>query len=112
MGKYAATRKVRDSKFNKANSNWTMDDNALSRWLYGDWSESKLHEYEMLSRIPFIGEYMDYLLDVRADEEYLNRYGMTYSDIHNPKKLKQTYSGSRMYGSMLSVSENIALLYR
>lgn len=88
-------------------------DKRFSEWLYGEYDEEKLTQFELLHNIPVIGAYMDYKLDVRADQEYLNRYGMDYSDIHDPRKLKQTSSGSRMYGSSLNfVSKNVDKLYK
>lgn len=86
----------------------------IKDWLYADnWSEFKLKQYEIGTHVPFVGDYMDYLLDVRADEEYLRRYNMTYADVHDPRKLKQVSSGSRMYGyTMNFVSKNFGKLYK
>lgn len=82
-------------------------------WLYGEWSEDKLKAYEALNRVPIFGDYMDYLLDQRSDSEYLQRYGMDYSDIHDPRKLKQTSSGSALVGNSINfVSRNVSRLYR
>ena len=84
----------------------------LQDWLYGDWDEDKLHKFEALYRIPVIGDYMDYLLDIRSDDEYLQRYGMDYSDIHDPRDLHQSNSGSRIVQSAYRmISRNIDLLY-
>lgn len=91
----------------------TVIEDKASEWLYGEWSEEKLHQFEFLSNVPFVGNYLDYLLDKRADEEYLRRYGLDYSDIHDPRKLRQTSSGSRLAGSSLNfVSKNVTRLYR
>lgn len=82
-------------------------------WLYGPWSKEKLDTYEVLRSVPLFGDYMDYLLDVRSNSEYLNRYGMGYSDIHDPRKLRQSESGTRLVGSTYSfVSRNVNRLYR
>lgn len=82
-------------------------------WLYGEYDKEKLRQFEALHNVPVVSNYMDYLLDVRADEEYLRRYGMDYSDIHDPRKLKQVRSGSALYGSALNwVGKNIGRLYR
>lgn len=112
MGKYASTRGsiTYHKKSEKPGSDLTH--NGFSEWLYGEWSEEKLRRYELLHVIPGVSQYMDYLLAVRRDNEYLSRYGMDYSDIHDPSKLHQASAGSRFYGSLLNVSENIAMLYR
>lgn len=56
---------------------------------------------------------MDYKLDLRSDEEYLRRYGMSYEDVHDPRKLRQVSSGSRLYGTALNyVSKNVDKLYK
>lgn len=82
-------------------------------WLYGEWSEQKLKEFEILHNIPIVSNYMDYVLDHRADQEYLDRYGMDYSDIHDPRKLHQFSSGSSFVGSSVNfVSSNLHRLYR
>lgn len=84
-------------------------DKAMTDWLYSGWSKQKLDTYNALNVIPGIHQYMDYKLDVRRDEEYLRRYGMTYSDIHDPRKLSQVSSGAR---SLEWVSGNIKRLYK
>lgn len=110
MGKYVATSANR--RHNKSGlNNYTLTENGISRWLYGEWSEEKLRKYEMLNAVPGIHQYMDYLLDIRADNEYLRRYGMDYSDIHDPRKLRQASSGSSAFGTILNVSKNVAELY-
>lgn len=111
MGKYVAT-----TGFKKATKDWkgpnaTLENNAISEWLYGSWSKEKLREFELLHQVPVLSQYMDYLLDVRADDEYLRRYGMAYTDIHDPRKLRQSHSGFSYIGSMIGVSENVAKLY-
>lgn len=83
-------------------------DNGFSRWLYGDYDEGKLKTFEVLYSIPGIRNYMDMLLDYRADREYLNRYGMSWSDIHDPRKLHSVRSTS---GMISFVSENVDKLY-
>lgn len=111
MGKYAATRGFQRATKDWKGPNATLENNPISEWLYGSWSKEKLREFELLHQVPILRQYMDYLLDVRADDEYLNRYGMDYSDIHNPLKLKQAHSGFSYIGSIIGVSENIAKLY-
>lgn len=91
-----------------------LNDNAFSEWLYEDnWSETKLRQYELLDAVPIIHQYMDYLLSRRSDQEYLDRYGMDYSDIHDPRKLRQSSAASTLISSGVNfVSDNISRLYR
>lgn len=91
---------------------YTVDENPFSEWLYGDYDKEKLRHFEMLYATP-LHYYMDYLLDRRSDEEYLNRYGMDYTDIHDPRKLKQVSSAAHALGfTMNFVSDNVTRLYR
>lgn len=84
-------------------------------WLYGEYDEEKLKQFQIAYSVPGVRNYMDYLLDSRADQEYLRRYGMDYSDIHDPRKLRQTRSGAAVvstgYRAISSVSSNVARLY-
>lgn len=91
-----------------------LNDNAFSRWLYDDnWSETKLQVYELIDSTHLGHAYLDYLLSRRSDEEYLDRYGMDYPDIHDPRKLSQVSSASALIRSGLNfVSSNINRLYR
>lgn len=87
-------------------------DKKFTDWLYGSYDKNKLTMFELMYHTP-LGPYMDYKLDLRGDEEYLRRYGMSYEDVHDPRKLHQVSSGSRMYGSALSfVSKNVDKLYK
>lgn len=91
---------------------YTVDENPFSEWLYGEYDEEKLKHFEMLYSTP-LHYYMDYLLDRRADEEYLNRYGMDYPDIHDPRKLSQTGAFTELAHVGLNfVSDNVKRLYR
>lgn len=87
---------------------------AFQYWLLdAPWSETKLHAYELMNIVPGLHQYMDYLLDLRSDEEYLNRNGMDYSDIHDPRKLKQTNSGSNLARFGVNfISKNVESLYK
>lgn len=92
---------------------FSFENNGMSDWLYGEWNEDKLKKFEMMNNVPVLSNYMSYLLDRRADLEYLNRYGMDYSDIHDPRKLRQTSSGSSFVGSAVNyISDNVKKLYR
>lgn len=90
-----------------------LEHNMLSEWLYADdWNEDKLRQFELMYHGP-MKDYMDYLLDLRADQEYLDRFGMEYTDIHDPRKLKSVGSAGRMYGSVVHyVSDMAKHLYR
>lgn len=81
---------------------------AITDWLYGEYDEEKLRQFQVAYAIPGVRDYLDYLLDRRSDQEYLRRYGMDYSDIHDPRKLRQTGSGSRVISN---VSSNVSSLY-
>lgn len=91
----------------------TFENNSFSEWLYGEWTEDKYKQYLALHSVPVVGQYMDYLLDYRGGREYLNRYGMDWSDIHDPRKLALSNSGTALarYGVNF-VSKNISKLYR
>lgn len=88
-------------------------DKWFTEWLYGEYDEGKYNTAVFLHSFPIIGNYMDYLLDVRAGKEYLNRHGMDYTDIHDFRKLLGSNSGSTYYRSVVNyVSSNIGRLYR
>lgn len=81
-------------------------------WLYSDWSEGKYEDYKLLNSIPGVSHYMDYLLDIRADSEYLSRYDMDFSDIHDPRKLSQSSSAQSLNGyGYRMISRNVSRLY-
>lgn len=87
-------------------------DKYFSEWLYGEYDERKLKQFEAAYSVPGVRNYMDYLLDRRADQEYMARNQLTYNDVHDPRKLRETSSGSRMYGSFYHfVSKNVEKLY-
>lgn len=84
---------------------------SFSQWLYDveHWSDEDWNKFYTLYSFPGTRNYIDYLYDKRADEEYLNRYGMSRSDVHDPRKLRSTRS---MVGSINFVSDNVRRLYR
>ena len=87
-------------------------DRDMTSWLYGEWSKEKVQQFELLKRVPVLGDYMDWKLDIRQDEEYLNRYNMDYSDVHDPRKLHQSQSGTRFIGSAYQwIGKNLDKLY-
>lgn len=92
---------------------YEMADLIGTAWLYGEWSEEKLKHYEFLNNVPIVKDWMNYKLDLRADAEYMARYGLDYSDIHDPRKLRQTSSGTALIGSSIRfISDNFKRLYR
>lgn len=91
----------------------TLEENVFSEWLYGDYDETKLRQFALLHNVPGLSNYMDYLLDIRADQEYMERYGLDYSDIHDPRKLRSTESFGRFaVGGLNFISDNVKKLYR
>lgn len=85
----------------------------MDEWLYGDWNESKYKTYLALDSIYPVHLWMDYLLDKRTTDEYLNRYGLDYTDIHDPRKLSTTGSARALSSYALNyVSRNLDKLYR
>lgn len=88
----------------------TLTDN---HYWYGKYSKEKLDRYNFYQNVPLYGQYINYKLDKIKDAQYLNRYGMDYSDILDPRKLYSSSSASQLYGSVLNyASRNISRLYR
>lgn len=82
-------------------------------WITGPYNEQKYDEFAFLHSLPYVGDYMDYVLDKRKTEEYFNRYNMDYSDIHDPRKVPSFASTTRLYGDGIRfVSDNVKKLYR
>lgn len=86
----------------------------MDSWLYGTWNKEKYETWNVLSHLPVVGDYMDTLLDSRNTEEYLDRYGLDYPDIHDPRKLPGGRSSVATVGmdALNFVSKNIDKLYR
>lgn len=103
-----------DNPLRPGNNHATFEDNAFATWLYtAEWNDENLSKFYALYAVEPTKTYIDYLLDRRADQEYLNRYGITSSDIHDPRKLRTTSSASRLYGYAIeSVSDNFKRLYK
>lgn len=94
-------------------SSVTLENNAFSEWLYGDYDEQKFKTVSLLLHTPGVSNYVNYLLDYRQDTEYMRRYQLDYSDIHDPRKLRT----SSTYGALAAatfnfVSDNVKRLYR
>lgn len=100
------------TNWDKIRSDVYQLDKSFTEWLYGPVDQQKLSQLEFLYNTP-LKSYMDYKMDLRKDAEYLARYGLTLSDVHDFRKLHQFGSGSSVYGSALNfVSDNIKRLYR
>lgn len=100
------------ANWNKFKHDIAQLDKQFTEWLYGPVDQNKLTQLELLYKTP-LGPYMDYKLDLRKDSEYLARYGMTLSDVHDFRKLHQFDSGAAVLGGTLNfVSDNINRLYR
>lgn len=82
-------------------------------YLYGSWTENKYHQYLFNKAfIPLYGTYAEMKMAQRESKEYLNRYGLDYTDIHNPERLSETSATTRAYSAGLNfVSSNITKLY-
>lgn len=95
----------------KNNGRGLMDDYA--DWLYEDnYTKEKFSKVALASILPGIGQYTQYLLDMRNAEEYLARNQMTWSDIHDPRKLTGFGSTAASYRAGLNfVSSNVKRLY-
>lgn len=90
-----------------------MYHNPFADWMTdGDWNETKYQQFNLLYSTP-LRYYMDAVLDDRRAEEYLDRYGMDYTDIHDPRRLTGTSStASFLSAGYRMVSKNIEKLYR
>lgn len=89
------------------------DDNSFAEWLYGEYDSEKQQQFMFLYQLPVIHQYFDYLLDLRAQKEYMNRYQVDWKDVHDPRKLPATSSGSSfMHAGLNFVSDNVKRLYR
>lgn len=89
--------------------------NGFQDWLYSaeDWDTDDYYKFYMLYSLPVFSSYIDTLYDKRAQEEYFKRYGMDYSDVHDPRKLMFSNSARNLVsGSMNFVSRNLTRLYR
>lgn len=81
-------------------------------WL-NDYSPEKHRQYLLMRNVPFLKEFMQYSLDYRSDLEYMDRYNISWNQVHNPSKLSSSNSGSALVGSGLNyVSSNVGRLYK
>lgn len=93
---------------------WDLYSNPYQEWLYEDnWDRKKYRTFSLLDALPVVRDYNSMLLAYRQGEEYLNRYGLDYSDIHNPRNLHGSNESSAFLRSSLNyVSKNIGKLYQ
>lgn len=87
---------------------YTMD------WLYGtEWDERKANQYLIMKNTPITSWAIDYAEGKKEMQEYMERYNMTYSDIHHMSKMPGVSSMSSGTGSVLNwIGRNIGRLYR
>lgn len=82
------------------------------RW-YGNYDEKKYKEFNFWYSVPFIRPLMDYDIDKARSDSYMQRFGLNYSDILDPRKMLDHQSTSNLYGSGMNfVSSNWRKLYR
>lgn len=95
-------------------ANFSLEDNRFATWLYtAEWNDENLRTFELLYSVEPTKSYIDYLLNLRDDRYYLDRYGITDSDIRDPRKLGQVSAASRLYGYSLNfISDSAKFLYK
>lgn len=93
------------------NTHGLMDD--LKDWLYEDnYDQKKFEKVAILSSLPGIGLYVNNVLDMRAATEYLRNNQMTWSDIHDPRKLSGFGSTAAIGRAGVNfISRNVKRLY-
>lgn len=103
-----------DNPLRPGNNGATLEDNSFATWLYtAEWNDENLARFEMLYAVQPTKSYIDYLLDRRSDREYMSRYGLSPSDVHDPRKLRQVSSASSMMSYTLgTVSDMVKYLYK
>lgn len=78
-----------------------------------DYDESKYNAYTFFSQIPPFKYQIAYDIGRTQNEEYLNRYGLGYEDIHYPQKMPGSGAmSSSVAGTLNFVSSNLTRLYR
>lgn len=82
-------------------------------FLYDIKSKEQYDAISFLYAMPFFHQIIDWRMDTRATQEYMNRYGLDWSDLHDFRKLKNFGSQSSLVGSAYQmISKNIEDLYR
>lgn len=82
-------------------------------FLYGDMSKEKYDFLSLLYAFPGFHEFIDWRMDARANQEYMNRYGIKWEDVHDFRKLSSFGSQSRLIGSTYRmISKNVEDLYK
>lgn len=88
-------------------------DNNAENWLYHSetWDENDFKLFNVLYGLPFAKNYIDYLYDTRAAQEYKDRYDIT--SVHDPRKLINAGSSGQLAVTSLNfVSHNLHRLYK
>lgn len=84
-------------------------------FLDGEWSYDKqkafsnLYNFSIGGWSPFRNQF-DSILDARNDQLYLDRYGLDYSDVKDPRKF--VHGSSPVVHTLNFVSDNVKRLYR
>lgn len=87
-----------------------------NQFLNSEWSYEKqkafndLYNFSVFGWSPFRDQF-DSILDSRNDQLYLDRYGLDWSDVKDPRKLSQS-KRSASVNAINFVSSNIKRLYR
>lgn len=87
---------------------YTMD------WLYNtEWNERKVNQYLLAKNFFLTSWAIDYAEGKKQMLEYMDRYGMDYSDIHHISKMPGISQMSSGYGRVTNwIGRNIGRLYR
>lgn len=110
-GEFEFLYKVPGAVYDYLNRQW----NNSVTWLYGEdsdgWTEKDQHDFEVMRTNPVMRWLMDSELDKRASREYMSRYNLDWSDVHDPRKVTATNSQA-VFNSLNFVSSNVTRLYR
>lgn len=85
-------------------------------WLNSEWSKEKqtafndLYDFSIGGYSPFRDTF-DKILDERNNDLYMDRYGLTYADVKDPRKLKSNSTVGMALSTINFVSSNIKRLY-
>lgn len=85
-------------------------------FLDGEWTYEKQDAFNNLYNLNFAGwspfrNQFDAILDKRDNAQYMDRYGINWSDVKDPRKLSQSHNAPVVH-SLNFVSSNIKRLYR
>lgn len=82
-------------------------------WYKSPWNPQKYTQYLFMKQIPFVSWNMSVYEGNQSNDEYMNRYGLTWDDITHPQRLPGTSQLSNDYRVGVNfVSKNIERLYK